>query len=138
MLLPCFYMYATFYSWQYSFISQCFGVDFMLMFSLFRAGLKIPEVLSKGPRTAAQIAEAAQRKEGFKAKECKVRRLLRYLVGRGIFERGPDASNGDPQFQNNELTNHMRRCEHADYMVSSVCHSNNCDLIWLCILLLRS
>ena len=73
------------------------------------AGLKIPDLLGEGPKTVAQLAAAITNSSGEHAKESKLRRLLRYLAGRGIFERGPDAADGTPQYQNNDITNHMRR-----------------------------
>lgn len=71
--------------------------------------LGLPDMLADGPRTAAQLAAAIQNDEGMQLDASKLRRLMRFLVGRGIFERGPDTPDGLPQFQNNELTHHMRK-----------------------------
>lgn len=74
------------------------------------AELGLPDLLADGPRTVTQLAAEIQNDEGMQLDPSKLRRLMRFLVGRGIFERGPDTPDGLPQFQNNELTHHMRKC----------------------------
>ena len=68
------------------------------------AGLGLHDLLAEGSLTPAQLAAATG------ADEHKLRRLLRFLVGRGLFQRVDDTDDGQPQFANNDLTNHLRKC----------------------------
>lgn len=78
------------------------------------AGLGLHDLLAEGPQSPAQLAVATG------ADAHKLRRLLRFLVGRGLFQRVEDAADGQPQFANNELSNHLRKCETLHIDASNV------------------
>jgi hypothetical protein len=67
------------------------------------ARLDLADVLGDSVMTAAELAE----KTG--ALPSKMRRLMRFLVGRGVFQRVEDSADGEAQFANNELSSTLRK-----------------------------
>ena len=78
--------------------------------------MEIPDILAGGPRTAASLAEAVGSEASI------VERLLYACAAHGVFQLGPVAADGSPQFVNTALSAVLRK-DHPNSLKAFVGHN---------------
>ena len=78
--------------------------------------MEIPDLLAGGPRTAAAVAAAVRSEASI------VERLLYACAANGVFQLGPAAADGTPQFVNTALSAVLRK-DHPNSLKALVGHN---------------